>query len=179
MVLSPDECIRKKDLGYEIIYEDFAKNLGILDKLDNNPWFIKNRISLIDGSKIAYYKVNYINGKYPWEEKIDFKDLIKKYIKESNNRLFIYNPNDFQNAVNQIKKFVQDCNAEGIDNEFIEDGIYVINAFEDSEGRGYREISDYDAHDISKYHAHKDILNLLKITNTEKKENSYETNIFK
>lgn len=165
MVISPDECIRKKDLGYEIIYEDFAKNLGILDKIDNNPWFIKNKISLIDGSKIIYYKVNYIDGKYPWEENIDFKGLIKKYIKEAkNNILFTYNPNDFQKAVDQIKEFVQDCTAQGIDNENIENGLYVINAFELGTAYGYigyRESLDYDAHDIERYNFQLYISNLL------------------
>lgn len=162
MVLSPDKCIRKKDLGYEIIYEDFAKNSGILDKLDNNPWFIKKVASCADGYKIVYYKVNYINGKYPWKEKICFIDLIKRYIKEAkNNILFTYNPNDFQKAVDQIKEFVRDCKAEGIYNEFIEDCIYVINAYEIGTFSSYRETLDYDAHDISKYKTQKEILNLL------------------
>lgn len=162
MVLSPDKCVMKKDLGYEIIYEDLAKDLGILSKLHNNPWFVKHTASLIDGSKITYYKVNYINGQYPWEEKIDFKSLIKKYIKETeNNILFTYNPNDFQKAVNQIKEFVQDCKAEGIYNELVEECIYVINAFEMCTSYSYRETLDYDAHDISKYKTQKEILNLL------------------
>lgn len=93
--------------------------------------------------------------------------------------MIAFKQEDFDKAVNQLKTFIEDCQAQGISNENIENDIYVINAYEDSEGRGYREISDYDAHDISKYYAHKDILNLLNIMNTEKKENYNETNIFK
>lgn len=160
MVLAPFDPSNKY-FHHDIIYEDTAISLGIIDKIEGNPWFVKYRATLKDGSIIVYYKINYINGRYPWGEE-SFHDIIKGFIKEAeNNVLFIYNPDDFNKCVDQIKEFLEDCKAKGIDSEFIENGIYVVNAFEVGEGMIYKETSNYDAHDIEKYNAQKDILKML------------------
>lgn len=152
MVRSPANNATIKDLGNEIIYETFAISLGILDKLKDNPWFTKYRVTLIDDSKIIYYKVNYINGKYPWGDNTSFVDIIKGYIKESNdNVLFSYDPNDFYKAVAQMEQDIED-----------EDTMPEEMPF--WKGQGHYPGADpklRNEYKIKKFEAQKDILNML------------------
>ena len=107
MVLAPFNPSNKY-FHHEIIYEDTAINLGIIDKIENSSWFVKYRAHLKDGSSIVYYGVNYKNGLYPWGKE-SFHNIIKGFVKEAkNNILFTYNPNDFQKAINQMKQYIED-----------------------------------------------------------------------
>lgn len=152
MVRSPANNATIKDLGNEIIYENFAISLGILDKLKDNPWFTKYRVTLIDDSKIIYYKVNYINGKYPWENNVSFIDIIKGYINESkSNVLFSYNPNDFNKAITQMEQDIKEYDICSMEMPF-------------SDGRRHYPGVDpelMNEYKTKEFEAQKDILNML------------------
>lgn len=98
----------RKDLGSYVIYRETAKLLGILDKIDGNPWFKLYKITLNTGQEIKYYRPNFVDGKFPWGDK-PFEVLLKEYVIESKeNVLFSYDPNDFEKAINAMKRFVED-----------------------------------------------------------------------